>query len=143
MTDLHAHPFRMIDRVLERGEDRCLAVKLVTADEVLQDGRANPGPPYPSSLVIEAMAQAAIPLAAGAAPPGGSPAPSAGPRGVIVAIDGVRVHRQVLPGERLRISAAIVARFGGMIRIAGRAAAEREGAEAGVVAEGEFTVALE
>jgi len=124
----------MVDRVLERGEDRCLVVKAVTADEVLQDGRAIPGRPWPSALVIEAMAQAALPLAG----PPGSPA---GP-GVIVAMDGVRVHRQVRPGERLRISSAVITRFGGMIRIACRAVSVDDGTEESVVAEGQFTLAL-
>lgn len=134
-------------------------IKVITAGEALQDGREAPGGPYPSSLLVEALAQAALPLTQAAlplvpaavplarsalplvradAPP--APAEVPGP-GVVVAMDGVRVHRPVRAGDRLRISAAITARLGGMIRVHSRA--ETVGGEdpGSLVAEGEFTIA--
>ncbi|MBI4169675.1 MAG: hypothetical protein HY510_07035 [Acidobacteria bacterium] len=152
MSDAHAFPFRLVDRVLEVGRDRCTVIKVITAGEALQDGREAPGGPYPSSLLVEALAQAALPLVPAAVPLARSalplvradapPAPAEVPGpGVVVAMDGVRVHRPVRAGDRLRISAAITARLGGMIRVHSRA--ETVGGEdpGSLVAEGEFTIA--
>ncbi len=128
VTGPHAHPFRMIDRVLERGPDRCTVVKAVTAGELAPDAAAMPGDGYPPWLVLEALSQAALPLAGSAAGAGGP--------GVIAAIQGARVLRPVRPGERLTITASITARLGGMIRVSSRACVGEE-----PVAEGEFTIA--
>jgi 3-hydroxymyristoyl/3-hydroxydecanoyl-(acyl carrier protein) dehydratase len=154
VSDTHAFPLRLIDRVLEVGVDRCTVIKVVTTGEALQDGRCDPGRPYPSSLLVEALAQAALPLVPAALPLARSalllvpadapPAPPdvPAPPGLIVAMDGVRIHRPVRAGDRLRISAEITARIGGMIRI--RSRAETVGGEGpgSLVAEGEFTIAM-
>ena len=83
------------------------------------------------------MAQAAIPLTGlpdESRPQGG---------GTLVGIDGARLLQPVRPGDRLLITATIVGRFGGTIRV--RSVAERTGVPAGsaIVAEGEFTIAFE
>lgn len=154
----HAHPFRQIDRPGAAGPDRCVSTKLVGADEVLRDD-GDPGV-YPPVLVVEALAQAALPLAGagGGSGAAGGPAPRSivprrraprrtAPRdtspaaiegipGMIVAMDRVRLHRRVRAGDRLSLTAVVVARLGGLIRVASRA--EVEGT---VVAEGEFTFA--
>lgn len=153
VSDSHAFPLRLIDRVLEVGGDRCTVIKVVTADEVLQDGRRELDRPYPSSLLVETLAQAALPLVPGAlrtarsgrllppadAPPAPPDVPA--PPGLVVAMDGVRIHRPARAGDRLRISAEITARMGGMIRV--RSRAEMAGGEEPglLVAEGEFTIA--
>ncbi len=136
MSGPHRAPFRFIDRVLSRDGSRCVALKLASVGEALQDrgGRATPASPgepasdaapaYPAALVLEALAQAAAPLADEA--------------GVIVAIRDARVLGSVRVGDRLRITAEITARFAGMIRV--RSRAEVDGR---VVAEGEFTIAVD
>jgi len=155
----HRAPFRFIDRVLSRAGSRCVAVKLVSAGEVLQDRNglatpASPGesasaaaPAYPAALVLEALAQAAVPLAdeVRAIGPRASRARASRARddaatvaGVIVAIRDARVLGSVRAGDRLRITAEITARFAGMIRV--RSRAEVDGR---AVAEGEFTIAVD
>ncbi len=70
----HAHPFRMIDVVLELERERCTTVKSVSADEVVRDDPEATAGCYPLSLLAEAMAQAAVPLGGIA---GGDPASAA------------------------------------------------------------------
>jgi 3-hydroxymyristoyl/3-hydroxydecanoyl-(acyl carrier protein) dehydratase len=153
VSDSHAFPLRLIDRVLEIGGDRCTVIKIISAGEALQAGRQEPDRPYPSSLLVEALAQAALPLAPAALPLARSalhlvpadappmPPDVPAPPGLIVAMDGVRIHRPARAGDRLRISAEITARLGGMIRV--RSQAETIGGEepGSLVAEGEFTIA--
>jgi len=160
----HRAPFRFIDRVLSRAGSRCVAVKLVSAGEVLQDRNglatpASPGesasaaaPAYPATLVLEALAQAAVPLADEIRAIGPRESRTRAPRvgasrarddaatvaGVIVAIRDARVLGSVRAGDRLRITAEITARFAGMIRV--RSRAEVDGR---AVAEGEFTIAVD
>ena len=63
--------------------------------------------------------------------------------GMIVGIDGARLLRRVGPGDRLLITASVAGTLGSMIRV--RSVAELAGSPPGgaVVAEGEFTIALE
>jgi len=53
----------MIDVVLELEHGISTAIKAVTTDEVVRDDPRASGGGYPFSLLLEAMAQAAIPLA--------------------------------------------------------------------------------
>ena len=140
----HAHPFRMIDVVLELERERCTTVKSVSADEVVRDDPEATAGCYPLSLLAEAMAQAAVPLGGIA---DGDPARAApeGPsgRGVLAGIDRLRLLRPVRPGDRLLITATVLGRQGALLRI--RSVAERADApaEEGRVAEGEFTIVVE
>jgi len=140
----HAHPFRMIDVVLDLERERCTTVKSVTADEVVRDDSETAAGRYPLSLLAEAMAQAAVPLGG---IPGGEPAPAAPEepcgRGVLAGIDRLRLLRPVRPGDRLLITATVLGRQGALLRI--RSVAERADAspEEGIVAEGEFTIVVE
>ena len=134
----HAFPFRMIDRVLERGDDRCTIVKTLTGGEELPGPGSGMGR-YPWSLIVEAMVQAGLPLASRAGDGIGESAPEpTAVAGALVAIHSARLHAPVGPGDVLRITATITARWGGMIRLSSRA--EVQG-RSGVVAEGEFTLA--
>lgn len=139
----HAHPFRMIDVVLELDHGLCTTIKAVTTDEVVRDDPRARGGDYPFSLLLEAMAQAAIPLAETEGEDHPHAAESARSAGMLVAIDGARLHRPVEPGDRLLITASVVGSLGHMIRV--RSVAEIAGTPPGgaVVAEGEFTIALE
>ena len=137
----HAHPFRMLDVILELERERCTVVKAVTLDEVIRD-EAEAGR-YPLSLLAEAMAQSAVPL--GGLPDDDScaaPAARTG-RGRLAGIDSLRLHRPVGPGDRLLITATVLGRQGPLLRI--RSVAERADAPPGeaLVAEGEFTIVVE
>ncbi len=149
MADRHSHPFRFFDRVLESGRDACAVIKLVSAGEATQDGREAPERPYAAALVLEAMAQAALPLAGaedtaapgedppdGGAVEGGAAAPSGGPPGMIVGLDEVRFHLPIRPGDRLLVRAQVVGRLGTMIRVRSEAWVDDE-----LAAEGELTIA--
>jgi 3-hydroxymyristoyl/3-hydroxydecanoyl-(acyl carrier protein) dehydratase len=140
----HAHPFRMIDLVLELDRERCSTIKTLTTDERVRDGPAASEAGYPFSLLLEAMVQAAVPLA-GLQDEEHAHAverPSR-PSGMLVGIDGARLLRIARPGDRLLITATVTARLGEMIRV--RSVAELAGSGPGeaIVAEGEFSIALQ
>src|SRR5262249_37092122 len=148
----HSHPFRMIDVVVEFDRERCTTIKSPTTGEVVRDDPNATAGAYPFALLLEAMAQAAIPLsglpdehhpnASADVPRPRAAVVVAGPGGTRVGLDGVRLLRPVRPGDRLLISARIPGRFGSMIRV--RSVAEPAASPAGgeIVAEGEFTIAL-
>ncbi len=140
----HAHPFRMIDVVLELDRERCTTIKSVTTDEGVRNGPNASEAGYPFSLLLEAMVQAAVPLAGlqeEEHPHAKERAPR--PGGMLVGIDGARLLRPARPGDRLLITATVTGRFGSMIRV--RSVAEVAGSSPGqaIVAEGEFSIALE
>jgi 3-hydroxymyristoyl/3-hydroxydecanoyl-(acyl carrier protein) dehydratase len=133
----------MIDVVLELDHGLCTTIKAVTTDEVVRDeARVSEGG-YPFSLLLEAMAQAAIPLAETHDEDHPHSVVTARTAGMIVGIDGARLLRPVGPGDRLLITAQITRTLGRMIRV--RSVAEIAGSPPGeaIVAEGEFTIALE
>jgi 3-hydroxymyristoyl/3-hydroxydecanoyl-(acyl carrier protein) dehydratase len=137
----------MIDCLLVRGSRECTVRKVITCDETLPraGGALAPGW-YPESLVIEAMVQAALPLMG--EPERGAPVRETGDRlpeagsvggvpGLLAAMDGVRFHRRVAPGDVLRITTSIWTRLGGLVRVTSRVVLEDGGDP---VAEGEFTI---
>jgi len=138
----HRPPFRFIDRVVLCSGSRCVAVKGTSEGEVLLDHEGGAGAAYPAALVLEALAQSALPLGAGmaAAQPGSSPAARSGggTPPLLLAVRDANVTRPVRIGDRLRITSEITERFSGMIRI--RSRAEVDGV---LVAEGEFTLAVD
>lgn len=140
----HSHPFRMIDVVLEIEHGHAATIKSATTGEVVRDEAGASQGRYPFSLLLEAMAQAAVPLAdAEGGEHAHDEAPAKRPAGALAGIDGAHLLRPVGPGDRLLISASIVGRFGRLIRV--KSVAELAGSAPGevVVAEGEFTISLE
>ena len=143
MTPRHAPPFRFTDRILECAADRCVVLTLVSASGVAREPGAAGTEDLPLTLVIEAMAQAALPLladreAAGGANRSAGDLPQAATveaPGLLVGFDGVRLSGRVRPGDRLRITSEIVARLGRLIRIRGQVDIDEVR-----VAEAEFTV---
>src|SRR5262245_41277532 len=133
----------MIDLVLELDHGICTTVKGATTDECVRDDAASAAG-YPFSLLLEAMAQAAIPLAhEGEA--GRGPGPSEGGAragGALVAIDEARLLEPVRYGDRLLVTATLAGEFGDMIRVKARAERSDAPPGQGLVAEAEFTVAL-
>ena len=125
----HSHPFKMIDLVLELDHGICTTVKGATTNECVRDAPAS-ATGYPFSLLLEAMAQAAIPLA------------DEGKAGALVAIDEARLLEPVRYGDRLLVTATLGGEFGDMIRVKARAERSDAPAGQGLVAEAEFTIAL-
>ncbi len=133
----HGFPMRLVDRVETHEAGTVTVTCGVTADGFLQADRVDPSHPWPTALVIEALTQAALPIAGGDMK---SVAADSGPPGWLAAIDDFRLHAPVHTGDRLTITARIVATHGGLIRVACRAAIAGGGGE--IVAEGEMTIAV-
>ena len=60
---------------------------------------------------------------------------------MIVAIDRARLHRPVWPGDRLLIAAAVVSRFGRLIKVRSEATLDGGESPPPLMSEGEFTLA--
>ena len=94
----HRYPFLLVDRVLELEPGRRIkAIKNVTCNEPFFEGHWPTRPIMPGVLILEAMAQAAGLLIASRHHECGVKDHSM----VIVAIDGVKLRRQVVPGDQL------------------------------------------
>ena len=88
--------FQLVDRVVERGSDRLVAVKAVTAaEEYLADHF--PGfPVLPGVMMLEALVQAARELASEAAEPM-----------VVSDVRNVKYGNMVRPGQTLRVEVTL------------------------------------
>ncbi len=123
----HRYPFLMVDRVLEiEPGKKCIAIKNVTANEPFFQGHFPDRPIMPGVLMIEALAQAAG-LAIASMPE------NKGKLGVFTGIDAVKIRRQVVPGDALKLEAEIVLFKRGMAKASVRASVEDETAVQGEV----------
>ena len=98
------YPYLMIDRVLEEGPDRVVALKNVTINEPFFQGHFPQEAVMPGTLVLEAMAQT---CAFFQLTDEGDEAPR---MGYLVGADKFRVRRKVVPGDQLRIEAHVARR---------------------------------
>lgn len=96
--------------------------------------------PFPLSLAVEAMAQAAL----AALPPAGGAGDEGAAGGAVflAGIDGARMLAPIWPGDRLEAGATIEGRFGPAIKVACHLD-RRSGASAERVAEARLLLALE
>ena len=93
----HRYPMLLIDRVIEMdGYKRAVGIKNVTYNEPFFQGHFPGQPIMPGVLQIEAMAQLAGALLMRRADTKASVA-------VLIALDGVRLRKNVTPGDQLRI----------------------------------------
>ncbi len=108
-----AHPFLMVDRVLEvRPGERIVAVKNVTGNESFFQGHFPDLAVMPAALILEALAQATILLIRKSFPPRDD-APSAASRDVyLFGSVHARMHRPVFPGDVLRLEVRLVKMLG-------------------------------
>jgi 3-hydroxyacyl-[acyl-carrier-protein] dehydratase len=93
------YPYLMVDRVLEEGPDRVVALKNVSIGEPFFQGHfPDPLPAImPGTLLLEAMAQTAAFL---------MEETGAGPSlGYLVGVEDARFRRKVVPGDQLRLEA--------------------------------------
>jgi 3-hydroxyacyl-[acyl-carrier-protein] dehydratase len=103
-------PYLMIDRILEEGPGRVVALKNVTIGEPFFQGHfPEPSPAImPGTLVLEAMAQTAAFLV---------PADGESPTlGYLVGVEAARFRRKVVPGDQLRLEATRVRARRGLLQ---------------------------
>jgi len=88
--------FRLIDKVIERGDDRLVAIKQVSlSEEYLQDHFPT-FPVLPGVLMLEAMVQAARELA--------DPEDRANPPLVLASVRALKYGKFVTPGSTIRVT---------------------------------------
>jgi beta-hydroxyacyl-ACP dehydratase FabZ len=124
----HRFPFLMIDRVVELGDEKVVALKNVSANEPYFAGHFPGHPIMPGVLQVEAMAQAGAVLAMNIiADPGDKPLV------FFMGIDKVKFRKPVVPGDQLRIEVVPLRKGGAIWKMAGRALVDGQ-----VVSEAEF-----
>jgi len=100
------YPYLLIDRVLERGEEKVVTQKCVTINEPYFQGHFRA--PYPSlmpgTMILEGMAQTA-----GLLLPEGKLA-------VLAGVERARFHRPVVPGDRVTYRARRLRRRLGLLK---------------------------
>ena len=94
----HRFPFLLIDRVLELGDDRIVALKNVSVNEPFFQGHFPGAPVMPGVLQVEAMAQAGGVLASRIVAFDRTTHVM-----LFMAIDQVKFRRPVVPGDQLHI----------------------------------------
>ncbi len=130
----HRPPFLLVDRVvaLEPGV-RLVAWKGVTMNEPFFAGHFPGKPVMPGVLILEALAQACALLAIKSMAPEGM----ADKITFLMAIDGARFRRPVVPGDRLELHVEVTKRKGAVWRQKGTAKVDGQ-----PVAEAEFMAML-
>ena len=96
----HRYPFLLVDRVLEIGQQRIVAVKNVSANEPFFQGHFPGKPIMPGVLMVEALAQAGGILIL----------VTLNKRGMLAylaSISHARFRRMVVPGDRLELRVEI------------------------------------
>jgi 3-hydroxyacyl-[acyl-carrier-protein] dehydratase len=124
----HRYPFLLVDRIIEvRGDNSCIGIKNVTANEPFFPGHFPARPVMPGVLLIEGMAQTAgaiCTLSRGDKKP---------PKSVLfLTVDKAKFRRPVVPGDIVEFHMTKKAQrklmwwFHGEARVAGELAAEAD-----------------
>ena len=128
--------FELIDRVIERSEDRLVAVKLVSAaEEYLQDHFPT-FPVLPGVMMLEAMVQAGRALVSDRVDPAGAPV-------VLGGVRALKYGKFVAPGATLRVEVKTrgeVSADGSCELDAKAFLVEADGTEGGVAASGRLSL---
>lgn len=127
----HRYPFLLVDKIveLEPGK-RAVGIKNVTANEPFFQGHFPGFPIMPGVLIVEALAQTAGVAVA-------IQEENTGKMGMFTGIDGMKIKRQVVPGDVLRLEAEILIAKMGVIKAKVKASVDGQ-----VAAEGEIKFAL-
>ncbi|HLJ69905.1 MAG TPA: 3-hydroxyacyl-ACP dehydratase FabZ [Roseiarcus sp.] len=93
----HRYPFLLVDRIIEaKGDESCIGIKNVTANEPQFTGHFPGRPIMPGVLLIEAMAQTAGALCV-ASLGGAIRSPSV----YLMTVDKAKFRKPVVPGDRV------------------------------------------
>jgi 3-hydroxyacyl-[acyl-carrier-protein] dehydratase len=127
----HRYPFLLVDRVLEVTSEGAVTIKNVSINEPFFCGHFPGRPVMPGVLIIEALAQSAAIFALGAR--------KDGDRGLfmLTGLDKVRLRRQVIPGDQLRMEVRLIRHHPPLWKIRGEAHVAGE-----LVAEAEISAML-
>jgi 3-hydroxyacyl-[acyl-carrier-protein] dehydratase len=124
----HRYPFLLVDRIIEvRGDESCIGIKNVTANEPFFQGHFPGQPVMPGVLLIEAMAQTAGAICA-LTRGYDNPTKSV----LFLTIDKAKFRRPVVPGDVIEIHMAKKARrklmwwYRGEAKVRGELVAEAE-----------------
>ncbi len=116
----HRYPMLLVDRIVERDDQRIVGIKNVTVNEPFFQGHFPGQPIMPGVLIVEAMAQTGGLLTMGKIE---------NPEEKIVlflGIDKARFRRPVVPGDQLRMEVEIVQFRGTTCRMKGEATVDGE-----------------
>ena len=117
------YPFLLVDRVVELELGKSIvAYKNVTVNEPFFQGHFPGKPIMPGVLIIEALAQAAGVLGFKSQ----EKKPKDGYLYYFVGADDVRLRRPVVPGDQLRLEAAIITNRRGLYKFSARASVDDE-----------------
>ncbi|MCH7672258.1 MAG: 3-hydroxyacyl-ACP dehydratase FabZ [Proteobacteria bacterium] len=117
------YPFLLVDRVVELELGKSIvAYKNVTVNEPFFQGHFPGKPIMPGVLIIEALAQAAGVLGFKSQ----EKKPIDGYLYYFVGADNVRLRRPVVPGDQLRLEAAIITNRRGLYKFSARASVDDE-----------------
>ncbi len=127
----HRYPFLLVDRVLDVSAEGAVTIKNVSINEPFFCGHFPGRPVMPGVLIIEALAQSAAIFALGAR--------NDGDRGLfmLTGLDKVRLRRQVIPGDQLRMEVRLIRHHPPLWKIRGEAHVAGE-----LVAEAEISAML-
>jgi 3-hydroxyacyl-[acyl-carrier-protein] dehydratase len=111
----HRYPFLLVDRIVELEAERVVGIKNVTNDEPFFQGHFPDFPVMPGVLIVEAMAQAAGVLVLKSIPDRDKKLV------LLVAIEGAKFRKPVVPGDQLRLEMSVIKRKASVAKMAGRA----------------------
>lgn len=127
----HRYPFLLVDKIIEvEPGKKAVGIKNVTANEPFFQGHFPGNPIMPGVLIVEALAQTAgIAVAV--------LEENKGKLGVFAAIEAMKIKRQVVPGDTLKLEAEILLAKMGVVKAKVTASVDGQ-----IAAEGEIKFAM-
>lgn len=125
----HRYPFLLVDRVLEKDENkRIVAIKNVSMNESFFQGHFPGHPIMPGVLIVEAMAQVAGLMVM---EKGSNSLP------IFASMDNVKFKAPVRPGDQIRFEVELIKIKASFVKVAGKATVDGK-----LVAEAEFMCSI-